>query len=66
MTESTKPHSDEKLDDTLKESFPASDPNSGNVIDKHPSRPADRKPAKIDKATVDKLAEEVQRRLKDQ
>ena len=42
-----------------------SDASSGNVIDKEPSRPVDRKPAKIDKANVDKLAKEVQEKLKD-
>jgi hypothetical protein len=63
MTDQTKRHTDDKLHETLKESFPSSDANSGNVIDKEPSRPMDRKPAKIDKANVDKLAKEVQDKL---
>jgi hypothetical protein len=50
---------EEKLTKTLKETFPASDPSSGNIIEHTPTRPVDRKPAELDKATVDKLAEEV-------
>ena len=64
MTKQIKSHTDDKLHDTLKESFPSSDANSGNVIEKHPSRPVDRKPASIDKAMVDKLAQEVRDKMK--
>jgi vitamin B12/bleomycin/antimicrobial peptide transport system ATP-binding/permease protein len=65
MTEQTKRQTDDKLHETLKESFPSSDANSGNVIEQEPSRPMDRKPARIDTATVDKLAKEVEKKLRD-
>ncbi len=57
---------EKKLNDTLKESFPASDANSSNEVDVRPVRPEDRKPAKIDKALVDKLAEEVRQKQREE
>jgi hypothetical protein len=62
--EQTKPkhESDKDLDRALKDTFPASDPTSGNRIDEKPVRPVHRRPAKIDKALVDKLAKEVERK----
>ena len=61
-------HEDEKkkLDETLKESFPASDPSSTNQSDPEPVRPIDRKPAHIDQNLVDKLAREAAEKMSQQ
>ena len=56
---------DRKLKETLKDTFPASDPLSSNEVDEVPVRPVDRQPADLDRANVDKLAEEVRRKLGD-
>lgn len=57
-----KPDADKELNESLKDSFPASDPSSGNQTEKKPVRPVDRKPAKIDKELVDRLAKEVDKK----
>jgi hypothetical protein len=44
---------------------PSSDPASSNSTDKKPIRPVDRKPAEVDQANVDKLAEEVRKKHAD-
>lgn len=68
MTTGKKPQNADlqrELDEALKETFPASDPvNVGEVTAEEPDRPAGRRPAKIDKALVDKLAHEVARKHK--
>ncbi|HEX2840793.1 hypothetical protein [Hyphomicrobium sp.] len=52
-----------ELDEALKATFPASDPVAiGDETSDTPDRPADRRPARIDKALVDRLAQEVARR----
>ena len=54
-----------QLDKALEATFPASDPVTvGDVTAECPDRPADRRPAAIDKALVDKLATEVAKRKK--
>jgi hypothetical protein len=51
---------DQELDDALENTFPASDPVAvGDVTSDEPERPVNRRPARIDKALVDKLAKEV-------
>jgi hypothetical protein len=56
---------DEQLDQALKNTFPASDPVTvGEVTSDTPERPANRRPARIDKALVEKLANEVAARRK--
>ena len=52
-----------QLDKSLEDTFPASDPSSKNQTDAHPVRPIDRQPAPLDRATVDKLANEVKEKL---
>ena len=59
------PDTEKKLDQALRESFPASDANSTNEVDAEPVRPVHRKPAEVDQHTVDKLAEQVKRRHSD-
>ncbi|WBT40480.1 hypothetical protein [Hyphomicrobium sp. DMF-1] len=54
-----------QLDEALKDTFPASDPVSvGDVTADKPDRPFGRKPAKIDKALVEKLARQVAAKTK--
>ena len=54
-----------QLDEALKDTFPASDPVSvGDVTADKPDRPIGRKPAKIDKALVEKLARQVAAKTK--
>lgn len=51
---------EEELDEALEATFPASDPvsiHSGAEVT--PVRPLDRRPAKLDKALVERLAQEV-------
>jgi hypothetical protein len=51
---------EKQLDNALQFTFPASDPVSvGDVTSDTPDRPEDRRPPKIDKALVEKLAKEV-------
>lgn len=64
MTDDHKHDAEDKLHKTLKETFPASDPSSGNVIDRAPNRPLDRKPAEIDERTVDRLSRELDEKQK--
>ncbi len=52
-----------QLDETLKETFPASDASSGNRIEEKATRPIDRRPAPINEAEVDKLAEDVKEKI---
>ncbi|WP_409561255.1 hypothetical protein RLW55_07330 [Hyphomicrobium sp. B1] len=56
--EKPKAEVDKELDEALKETFPGSDAIAVDSRDDEPVRPADRKPPIIDKALVDKLAEE--------
>lgn len=66
-TRTTVPKSEleKDLDQALKDTFPASDPVSvGEVTSDTPDRPIDRRPAEINRAAVDKLAEEVRDRTK--
>ncbi len=52
-----------ELDEALKATFPASDAFAiGDETSDTPDRPLDRKPARIDKALVDRLAREVAKR----
>jgi len=54
-----------ELDEALKGTFPASDPVSvGEVTAEQPDRPQGRRPAKVDKALIEKLAREVARKHK--
>lgn len=56
---------DERLDEALEETFPASDPVAiGDTTSAKPDRPVDRKPAPIDKALVERLAQEVDKKQK--
>jgi hypothetical protein len=68
MTIDTKPSKvdlEKELDEALKGTFPASDPmHVGEATAAEPDRPVGRRPAKIDKALVDKLAREVDRKHK--
>lgn len=51
---------EDQLTTALEETFPASDPVAvGEVSAEAPDRPLHRKPAKIDRALVDRLAAEV-------
>ncbi len=60
MTKSaTKAEVDAKLDEALKETFPASDPSSTNVADAKPVRPVHRLPPLIDPGLVEELARRV-------
>ncbi len=59
----TKNERERKLDQSLRDTFPASDPNSQNEVDHKPVRPIDRKPAHIDRDNVKKLADEVAKKL---
>jgi hypothetical protein len=61
-TNKSKPEQDRDLNKALKQSFPASDPASSNETDEIPVRPIDRKPAVIDKTSVDALAKEASRK----
>jgi hypothetical protein len=54
---------DQNHHETLKDSFPASDPASSNQVDKRPVRPEDRQPAEIDHEKVVELSEEVRSKL---
>ena len=59
-TDKKKNELEEELDNALEATFPASDPVSiGGTTSDKPKRPADRRPPKIDKDLVDKLAREV-------
>lgn len=63
--ETPKAELDEQLDEALEETFPASDPVAiGDATAAKPDRPVDRKPARIDKALVDRLAREVGKKQK--
>ncbi|HRN83703.1 MAG TPA: hypothetical protein PK857_02695 [Hyphomicrobium sp.] len=54
-----------QLDSALQDTFPASDPVAvGEVSAETPERPADRQAPAIDKALVDKLAQEVGKKKK--
>lgn len=56
---------DDQLDEALENTFPASDPVAvGDVTSGEPERPASRRPARIDKALVEKLAKQVAARHK--
>jgi hypothetical protein len=56
----------EELDDALKDTFPASDPIAvGATTSGEPDRPIDRKPALIDKALVQELADRVAAKQKE-
>lgn len=59
MEAKSKIQQDKDLTEALQDTMPASDPVSANVADDHAVRPADRKPALIDKALVDRLARAV-------
>lgn len=49
-----------QLNEALKETFPASDPvHVGDVTSDTPDRPIHRRPAKIDRALVERLAKQV-------
>ncbi len=63
-TTKSKPEQDRDLNKTLEQSFPASDPASTNQTDETPNRPIDRKPAIIDKKSVDALAKEADRKTR--
>jgi hypothetical protein len=54
---------DEQVDESLKETFPASDPPAVGQPTREPpkGRPVDRKPPKLDKALVRRLAEKVRK-----
>ncbi|MBS0251425.1 MAG: hypothetical protein JSR78_10230 [Proteobacteria bacterium] len=56
--EKPKAEVDKELDEALKETFPGSDPIAVDGRDDEPVRPVDRKPPVIDKALVDKLADQ--------
>jgi hypothetical protein len=57
-----KPELDEDLEDALEATFPASDPiHIASDKSAKPDRPVERRPAKIDKGLVDKLAREVEK-----
>lgn len=56
--EKPKAEVDKELDEALKETFPGSDAIAVDSRDDGPVRPANRKPPIIDKALVNKLAEE--------
>ena len=58
----TKQEKDRDLSKALEQSFPASDPASTNQSDETPVRPVDRKPAIIEKSSVDVLAKEASRK----
>ncbi len=63
MTEAkTKQEKDRDLNKALEQSFPASDPASTNQSDETPVRPINRKPAIIEKSSVDALAKEASRK----
>jgi hypothetical protein len=54
---------DSELENALEATFPASDPVSiGEGTSDKPDRPANRRPAQIDKHLVDELAAEVARK----
>ena len=63
MTTRTKPpraELEKQLDKALQETFPASDPGHVGIFTAgEPDRPIGRRPARIDKALVDKLAKQV-------
>ena len=50
---------DKKLNEALKHTFPASDPITPGDAETIPSRPIERKPAEIDKSSVDRIAEQI-------
>jgi hypothetical protein len=58
----TKQEKDRDLDKSLEQSFPASDPMSTNKAEDKPTRPMERKPAEIEKSSVDALAKEASRK----
>lgn len=62
--EKPKAEIDKELDEALKETFPGSDPIAVDSRDDKPVRPVDRKPPIIDKALVDRLADEAKREKK--
>ena len=57
--EKTKRELEHELHESLKGTFPASDPVSPNRTDGTPDRPLDRRPAKVDKTAVNELAKQV-------
>lgn len=58
----SKKQADRDLDETLKETFPASDAPATNAPEIEPVRPSNRKPAVIDMALVNRLARSVDQR----
>jgi hypothetical protein len=59
-TKGPKADLDRELDDALENTFPASDPVAvGDATSDSPERPVHRRPARIDRALVEKLAREV-------
>jgi hypothetical protein len=58
------PETERELDQALEQTFPASDPVAVADEDKEPVRPVDRRPAPLDRATVDRLAEQLDKRKK--
>ncbi|MEQ1695926.1 MAG: hypothetical protein ABL901_08805 [Hyphomicrobiaceae bacterium] len=61
----TKQEKDSDLNKSLEQSFPASDAASSNQVDGKPVRPIGRKPAVIEKSSVDALAKEAERKTRD-
>lgn len=61
-SEKSKSEQDCDLNKSLEQSFPASDPASSNKSDETPVRPMNRKPAIIEKTSVDALAKEASRK----
>lgn len=62
IEQKSKKQADKDLDETLKETFPASDAPATNEPEIEPVRPANRKPAVIDMALVERLARRVEQR----
>ena len=57
-----KPAQDHVLTEALKGTFPASDPVASSTPETTPVRPVGREPAPIDKALVEKLAKQTEKK----
>jgi len=64
MATKTKSQVDRELDESLKETFPASDAPASNEADEAAVRPKDRRPPLFDKNLVNRLADKLGERLK--